>query len=292
MKEFQTASDLVDESMVTVRELYESNQFDEAKRTADQVTSQIQKGRQLLNKVNVEFNRANDLGLNLFAAYSILNKYPELSAYLAMQRNIRFGNGSSFEHLVRTWRGLEFGRKSWKIPTRRKSTMNIAGAWLNKDSSLIIILNNGGLVRGVIEGWTLNDDLILNEVLPMAFSKLQKSDGHLRIIPVADLTKIARLEVFLYADPLTEFGIRPGVTDRMGKYGDSVLSKNIKRVERVDLRQDDMELLEAARTQKLGALPRETSVTEIHPDPLQEPKYARVFYFDCEAQLSNTVRLR
>ena len=288
MTRYEQAIQVLDETFAAMRNHFERKRYSNAEDLAPQAQDQITRARRSWAVIERLYKRAvsNEYKLNRLSHVDYLNANPSLQIYLAMKINNRFDHGSPLSLLIKTWRGLALGKKHEEMPQTLKLSDSITKLELKQSDSVLLFLTNGGLIRGAIEGWTRNGDLILREVMPIGFVRFQKQLGHYRRILPEEWHMISAVEVYRRRYTPSS-GLPPlPILDREGNYGPSVTADVFERPERLYLRPSDEELLRAARTKSLETLRHLPEIQTFKYGEKKRPTYPGVLLFSCEGDLS------
>lgn len=269
----------------TLRDLVESGQVKKAEALAEELAPIIPKMRRQWRTFEQTYDRAIGEGmrLNRQVYTSFLQEHPAVENLIAMKINNRFDHGSPIEQLVLVWQSLIYGQKVEETPQNLKARGDLHGVTLEEGDYLLIFFVNGGFLRGVLEGWTRNQDLVVREYMPLAFVRLQKTQGFYRVLKLEEIRNIARLEVFK-SKPRS---VKVTPVDRLGNYSAGALNQeSLISTTRIDLRPDDQTLLTAVRRKRLDSLNLSAEVHEFKPWEEKSPNYPPVYFLTCGSELA------
>ena len=248
-----------------------------AEQIAAEITPWLKKARRQFAELDLLYNMSRRAKRN-FARIryrEARSKNPAFSAFLTFRYNDRNNAGVPMELLLASWRGLQTGRKLETIPSSRLRTGQLDGQEIRSTDTLLIILTNGGLVRGRFEG-IKNDHLFLREVFFIPLMHLTATEGKYREL---DLKQAAHVVIVKKPRHISRQEAPYAVIDSSGEYSDYFARPD--HVTRIDLQFSDLELYnltKAGKFEQATFKPRSRAV-----DVLTEhrPPYTEIFYMDC-----------
>lgn len=249
----------------------------------------LARARSKWTTLNRRFNemQARDLDLNRQIHRGFLDLNPALQAFIRMRINNRYGNGSPFPFLYRTWLGLSIGVKREAIPSQLRTREDIGGLEVQHGDDVLLHLTSGGIIRGSVEGWNRGGDLFIREVMPIGLVMYQKRFGHFRQISSEDWNEIGAVEIHRIAkDAPSDHTLLPFL-DRLGNYSTYRNKGNFELAKIVHLKPSNSDLLAAAKAgrDKLQEL-RKSTVQEITDVGTRtRPLFVDLLIFDCESTL-------
>jgi hypothetical protein len=217
----------------------------------------------------------------------LLHRVPvdsDVQALLAFDKNNQIGYGSPLPLLIKAWRGLSYGQKVELLPPKLRTTELFPTATgflkIKLGDSVIAMMPNGGLIRGEVQGWRRDGQIVIRELLPSALKKFNRRQGVYRIF---DLMKASRFELMnIPSGPATSLS-PASLIDLEGYYARHFV--RVGHIFRVELQPTDVELMRAAQHgQSIGLTAPFSMPVNIRNE--HAPKFAEVFFENCESSLS------
>jgi hypothetical protein len=280
-QKFQERVAVIDGKLSELRSRALNHRIKDGERLAEEVAPAIQEAAKQWIELESTHDRAIGAGHELHRQ-NLLNQMGldrEFMVYMTFKKNGRRGGGVPIELLLKSWRGLSAGTKTDVLPRSVRRTGKIANVRVNTTDSLLIMMVNGGLIRGRIEGFD-GDKVILREILPLPLGRYQREHGYYRVL---DLNESARVEVIRKPASVRLQEVPQSTINTEGDYNRGFVWKD--HVTRVDFQPDDVELFQMAREERLNEADHKPIVENVNLDQEVHPKYSGLFFMDCEALL-------
>jgi hypothetical protein len=251
-----------------------------AERLAEEITELIKTSRRQFNGVENWYtnSKKNRMDFRRMKYNVYRNTNPDFAAYLAFRHNNRHNSGAPMDVLMASLRGMRFGTQLEQPPSGSLKTARIDDQTLRRTDSLLVMMTNGGLIRGSFEG-ALDDSYILREVLPGAMGTRNRG-GHYRMFDVKD---IARMDI-VRLPPTINPGDNPLATvDMNGNY--SLFQVRAEYTTRVEFRPGDVELLSLVKAKRFDQANFKIRSKGVDPVAEKRPPYTEIFFLDCDLYL-------
>jgi hypothetical protein len=203
--------------------------------------------------------------------------------FLAFDKNNGNGPSMPLELLLRFWLGLGYGIKTDAVPEklnlRFSFPLTVGSIPMKAEDILLVMLPNGGFIRGEIMGWRANGQVVLRDLLPNAFSGPQQQLGQYRIL---DLKQAARLELIRIPLEITSARSAPVLTSE-GDYSKSYVRPD--HLFRIEIQPTDLELLTKAREGQ-HTIKSKPTLERVNVVSEQRPRYVEIPFLACKYALT------
>jgi hypothetical protein len=275
--EFTAAAAEIDSQMANLRNLMMKGQSQAVARLAGDLQAPIRSVARRWLKLNQTYSEAVAKGLELHRHTGPdPAELEEFKIYMSIRKNLRHGEHTPLALLISAWRGLEFGEKVFDSPGRLEK-VGPGPFHFRPDDLLLIMTVNGGYLRGRMVGWTRDGRLVLRESLPLALSRVQKEQGHFRLI---DPSQAARIEIIRRPRTISvSDDVLPPAVGADGDYNPAYVRPGL--IQRLEIQPSDVELLRSA-LQRKAVRALKISVATVDLAQESRPAYSEVFFLACE----------
>lgn len=171
--------------------------------------------------------------------------------------------------------GLTVGHKVATPPQAIGAFRQVDGTPLRRGDPVLVMLVNGGLVRGQILGWD-NGEIVLHELLPVSLSHIQRGKPY-RILPIKHVARIELLRRF--NSTRRPYAVPRSLINSAGDYSPGAIVPEHAR--RIDLQTDNHTLLILVRNRVWNEILREPRSTTIEAHNIR-PHYTNFIFTSCE----------
>jgi hypothetical protein len=281
---FSATAGEVDAKFAKLRLAVGRHRYTEASEIAADLSRQIGVSRKQWREVETFYADSQKIRMNFHRQNLAkdLELDENLVVFLRFQRNDRFGTGTPLELQLAAWLGVPEGKKAEAPPANTRRRGEIGGFPVRAGDSLLMIMNDGGFVRGRLEGF--NDGLlVLREVLPNTLGIIQRNEGWFRIL---GLTDTARVEVIRRPATIADQEAPAPTVTSAGNYSSYYVAED--HAFRIDLHPDNMQLLKLVKERRFADVDYEAKIAPIDLTRESRPAYAEMYFIDCEDLLRRT----